>query len=300
MLHDNLSYRADQIPFIGSILIFIPGLYKHFMKAFFITFLLIFSVQIRAQHIVLISGINNEQVRDYFTSFEAYLRSKNFQLVTRFNPSSLNTVTGNASYLRTKLLSLYKAHGEPLIIIAHSKGGLELANAMGRFHSDFPEKVIAKAVFVNTPFAGSPYMAESIREYEATWGNFGNQYNPVYLNTLNVLQSLGTQRISDDLHESFKELSVMETKLMTDRFFFIRTQKAPEKVSSVLRKSAEYLRGTGPNDGLIPVENQKWTGHGKDLGIQDEIDHIDFFVRKWKADSQVALRMDVLLKAIFP
>ncbi len=265
------------------------------MKAFFLTFLLIFSIQIQAQHIVLISGINNEQVRDYFTSFEAYLRLKNFKLITKINPSSLNTVTGNTGFLRSKLLSLYMAHNEPLIVIAHSKGGLELANTLGRFHNDFPSKIVAKAVFVNTPFAGSPYMAESIREYEATWGNFGNQYNPVYLNALNVLRSLGTQKISDDLFDSFNDLSVMEMKLMTDRFFFIRTQKAPEKVSSVLKKSAEYLRGTGPNDGLIPVENQNWIGHGKDLGIQDDIDHTEFFVRKWNTDSNTARKFDTIL-----
>jgi hypothetical protein len=265
------------------------------MKAFFIVFLLIFSVHSRAQHIVLIAGINNEQVRDYFTSFEEYLRAKNYKLITKIHPSSLNTVTKNTARLRTRLLALYEARREPLIIFAHSKGGLELANTLGRFSGDFPEKIVSKAIFVNTPFGGSPYMQESIHEYEVTWGNFGNQYNPVYQNALAVLQSLGTQKISDDLEESFKDLSVMETKLLTDRFFFVRTQKAPEKVSVILKKSAEYLRGTGANDGLIPVENQIWMGHGTDLGIQDDIDHTDLFVRKWKKDSPAPLRIHAIL-----
>ncbi len=276
----------------GSVSTSIPHLYKQTMKAFFMVCLLFFSVQIRAQHIVLIAGINNEQVRDYFTSFEDFLREKNFPLITRVKPSSLNTVTGNAGILRNKLQALYEAHHEPLIIFAHSKGGLELANTLGRFHEDFPAEIVAKAIFVNTPFGGSPYMMESIREYEATWGNFGNQYNPVYLNALNVLKSLGTQKISDDLADSFQKPESLE---VTQRFFYVRTRKIPEKVSLILKKSAEYLRGTGPNDGLIPVENQMWQGHGTDLGIQDDIDHTDFFVRKWKKGSPASQRINAIL-----
>ncbi len=34
--------------------------------------------------------------------------------------------------------------------------------------------------------------------------------NPVYLNSLNVLKSLGTQKISDDLEESFSNPKSLE------------------------------------------------------------------------------------------
>ena len=251
------------------------------MKFLFLICILFVSSSVWARHFVLVAGLNNEQVSAYFHSFETYLKSRGHDHITILKPSSLNTVSENN--LRRKFLSLYELHREPLVIFAHSKGALETAQTLALNPQDFPVEIVELAVYANTPFQGSPYMAESIREFEAQWGQFGNQWNPVYLNALRVMKSLST--------ESILTLKLKDDSL-SGRTYFLRTQKDAQKVSAVLKKSAEFLKAHGPNDGLIPVANQRIPDFGSDLGIHTGIDHTDLFVRKWTLDSHEARTMD--------
>ncbi len=251
----------------------------------FLLIILLISQPVFARHFVMIAGLNNEQVSAYFQSFEIYLKNRGETHITKVMPSSLNTVSENN--LRRKFLDLYNKHREPLVIFAHSKGSLETALTLATHAEDFPAEIVEKVVYVNTPFQGSPYMAESLREFEDQWGRFGNQYNPVYLNAVRVMKSL--------LTENILALDLTDESL-SDRTFFVRTQQTADKVSTVLKKSAAFLKE--PNDGLIPVENQKMKNFGQDLGIFKNIDHTDFFVRKWGLDSKEARAMDEILKAI--
>ncbi len=267
------------------------------MKSFFLLIFLLLSSSVFADHYVLVAGINNEQVHDYFTSFEVYLRSKDIQNISRIKPSSLNTVIQNANSLKRQLLELARDH-RPLVIVAHSKGGLEVANTLALNPSDFPPGIVRLVIYANTPFQGSPYMAESVREFEAQYGQWGNQYNPVYLNALNVLKSLTTEVISSDLEMSHRNLSSSERKSLSDRSYFLRTQKEETRVSIILKKSAAFLRGSGPNDGLIPVTNQMRADFGQDLGIMNGVDHTDLFVRKWGPGSHEETELNLILKNV--
>ncbi len=245
--------------------------------------LLLISGSVWARHFVLVAGLNNEQVSAYFSSFENYLKSHGHDHITKISPSSLNTVAENKSYLRRKLLEAFDLHHEPLTIFAHSKGALETAHTLATFPQDFPAEIVERAVYANTPFQGSPYMPESIRKFEAQWGQFGNQYNPVYLNALRVMKCL--------LTENILALKLTDESLSA-RTYFVRTSKDAEKVSVILKDSAEFLKAHGPNDGLIPAANQMIKNFGNDAGIFKGIDHTDFFVRKWNLDSPTSKVVD--------
>ncbi|MES2525710.1 MAG: hypothetical protein V4598_01430 [Bdellovibrionota bacterium] len=253
------------------------------MKSLFLICIFLFSGSTWARHFVLVAGLNNEQVSAYFTSFENYLKSRGHVHITKISPSSLNTVSENKAYLRRKLLEAFELHQEPLTIFAHSKGSLETAHTLATYPQDFPAEIVERAVYANTPFQGSPYMPESIRKFEEQWGNFGNQYNPVYLNAVRVMKSL--------LTENILALKLTDDSL-SERTYFVRTTKDAHKVSVILKDSAEFLRAHGPNDGLIPADNQMMNGFGRDLGIFKGIDHTDFFVRKWNLDSPTSKVMD--------
>lgn len=257
------------------------------MKLSILLVLWIISAPVFARHFVLVAGLGNEQVSAYFHSFENYLKNRGENHITKVMPSSLYTVSENN--LKRTFLDLFEKHREPLVIFAHSKGSLETAVTLATNPEDFPAGIVESIIYVNTPFQGSPYMPESIREFEDQWGRFGNQYNPVYLNAVRVMKCL--------LTENILALNLTHDSL-SDRTYFVRTQQVPEKVSPVLKKSAAFLKDYGPNDGLIPVENQKIENFGHDLGVYKNIDHGDFFVRKWTLDSKEARAMDEILKAI--
>ncbi len=253
------------------------------MKSLFLICLFFVSGTVWARHFVLVAGLNNEQVSAYFVSFENYLKSHGHVHITKISPSSLNTIAENKSYLRRKFLEAFELHQEPLTIFAHSKGALETAHTLATYPQDFPAGIVERAVYANAPFQGSPYMPESIRKFEEQWGHFGNQYNPVYLNALRVMKSL--------LTENILSLKLTEDSLSA-RTYYARTVQDARKVSVILKDSAEFLKNYGPNDGLIPVNNQMMKDFGNDAGIFNNIDHTDFFVRKWALDSPTSKVMD--------
>ena len=269
------------------------------MKLTLLILILLISGQVFGKHVVLVSGLNNEQFPEYFSSFKSWLNSRGFDQVSTIHPSSLNTVSGNKLFVKRKLLDLYQKPREPLVIIGHSKGSLETANTLATYAADFPAEIVTAVIYANTPFQGSPYMAESIRDFEATYGRFGNQYNPVYLNALAVLRSLSTETILSDLKESHSRMTSAESRSLSERTFFVRTTQSAEKVSETLKKSALFLKKYGANDGLIPVENQKMAGlFGTDLGIWKDIDHGDVFVRKWSLESKESLAMEEVFRKL--
>jgi len=242
----------------------------------FLLFILLISQPVFARHFVLVAGLNNELVSAYFQSFETYLMSRGETHISKIMPSSQFTVSENN--LRRHILDSYQLHQEPLVIFAHSKGALETAHTLALDPEDFPAEIVEKVVYVNTPFQGSPYTPETIREM---------QMNPLLWNAVRVAKSL--------LKENILALKLTDESL-SDRTYFVRTRQDAKKVSPVLRKSAAFLKD--PNDGLIPVENQKIENFGNDLGVFHDIDHTDFFVRKWSLDSKEARAMDKILKAI--
>lgn len=265
------------------------------MKFLFLICIFCVSSSLWARHFVLVSGLGNEQFPAYFSAFEAWLKTHDFGHISKIHPSSLNTVSANQLSMKRKLLELYGKHREPLVIIGHSKGSLEAANTLATYAEEFPAEIVSHAIYANTPFQGSPYMAENIREFEATYGRFGNQYNPVYLNALSVLRSLSTETILNDLRKSHAN---PEAQSLSGRTFFVRTTQAPGKVSPTLKKSAEFLKNSGPNDGLIPVANQKMMNFGTDLGVWTGIDHGDLFVRNWELDSKESRVLEEIFRKL--
>lgn len=242
-------------------------------------------------HFVLVTGINGESLNSYFSSFKALLHSEGAVHVSIVKPSSMHTVSENIPMLKRRLLKLHEESQLPLVIFAHSKGGLEVANMLSRNIKDFPIEVLSAAVFVNTPFQGSPYMAKAIKEYIERWGWGGNQYNPVYISGLKVLNSLSTEVITEDLAISFSNLSNDDRNSLHHRFFYIRTYQDASKVASGFKQSAQFLKPYGLNDGMIPLENQKLSFLGSDLDIFNGIDHGDLFVQKWTLNSEQSVKL---------
>lgn len=249
------------------------------MKAIFLLIFLVFSTSVLADHYVLVAG-------------------KNITNISRVMPSSLNTVTQNTTSLKRELLDLSRKYAEPMVIVAHSKGGLEVAQTLARNIEDFPREIVRLVIYANVPFQGSPYMAESVRDFESQYGWGGNQFNPLYRSALAVLKSLTTEVISQDLQDCHRDLTVSQKKELSGRSYYLRTQKEENKVSVILKKSAAFLRSSGPNDGLIPVSNMMRADFGVDLGIFHDVDHTDLFVRKWRPDSAQEEGLDVILKNI--
>lgn len=232
---------------------------------------------VRENQYIFIGGLNNEVMPHYFSAARNILREEGAEDVHTIMPSSFRTVLENALILNGALRGLYsRGDGKPLILIAHSKGGLELFHALLREREFFSTGIVKKAVFVNTPFGGSPYMRVSLEEMERS----PYVLTPYYQALLRAMRSLQTEIITRDISETLQKISREDVKILQEKFFYIRTAQEPSKVHSSLKKSARYLLNKGSNDGLIPLASQRLPGIGKDLLILNATDHTDLFVRE--------------------
>jgi hypothetical protein len=235
-------------------------------------------------HFVFVAGYNSEKIPGYMTENMRVLIENQEPYVDQIRPPSETSVTNNIQLVKRRLLDLYKqGQQRPLIVIAHSKGGLETINTLLRNASDFPPSVVERVYLVQSPVGGSPYTDRVM----AKWDESIFSWNPLYwaLRSQHAgFLSMLSPQVHRDLAESAKSSTAEQLASLSARTFLIRSSKPLETVSKSLRESAEAIRDLGPNDGLVPTDRMLFSqesglkGFGTDLGVRDDIDHLDHFV----------------------
>lgn len=242
--------------------------------------------QLNRYHFVFISGYSNESIPGYFDENIRILNRLGAKRVSVINPSSLYPVTTNVEVVRSQLKYFYHQSPQtPLVVVAHSKGGLEMINTLLRYRKEFPQQVLAKVFFVQAPLVGSPYTDEYLKPYKSSTC----QLNPVCVSySLTYLQgmfSMETHQILADLKNSAKGVTAVEAMDLSRRIYYIRSYKEYDKVTENLKQYAKILKdiNAGVNDGLVPTEKQiirQFLGRpvfGTDLGVQ-YADHVEFLI----------------------
>lgn len=69
----------------------------------------------------------------------------------------------NACELKHYIEELYWGSGKRVMLLGHSKGGVDAAAALSLYWSDLEDKV-AGLVLVQSPFGGSPIASDILRE----------------------------------------------------------------------------------------------------------------------------------------
>jgi predicted esterase len=97
-------------------------------------------------HFVFVGGFVNELAKDYFTDNKLSLEAFGAGKVSIVMPSSAHSARDNLAWLQDKVESLFEDGGRlPIILVGHSKGGLESA-ALIINNTDLVRKKIVSAV----------------------------------------------------------------------------------------------------------------------------------------------------------
>lgn len=239
---------------------------------------------LRDRHFVFITGYNSEKLPGYMDENMQTLRDEGADQVDQIRPPSETAILDNVPMIRDQLLALYESGGRrPLVIIAHSKAGLEVIHTLVRFGGLFPADVVERVFVAQSPLQGSPYTDHVMAEWDSSIFVWNPMYWLLRAQHAGFLSMMTSQSQADFARTAALANSDILASV-SSRLFYLRSRKPRADVSASLQKSAAVVEPLGDNDGLVPTDRMllKSLGDarpfGTDLGIEDGADHLDDFV----------------------
>jgi hypothetical protein len=228
---------------------------------------------------VFIAGLNNELAPGYFKDNVASVK-KEFLVkqVTVLRPRSHRSVEVNALLITKKLKELFYNGGQvPMIIVSHSKGGLEVLQ-MAVTDPDFFNEAVAKFITIQTPFGGSKVADAIFKTCPKKLPKFHLWCNEGY-------RSLTTPESTLRLQRQLSSLTDEQAAGLFERLRLVRASESGKGVSLILKATNKLLeKHAGPNDGIVLLDEQRIPGADLDLAILKG-DHTDF-VTDWTLSNE--------------
>lgn len=249
--------------------------------------------QLREKHIVFVDGIANElasMAGNYYTDNIDAVKALGISY-SHLSLWSGTPIVENADILYDDLRRIYEKNRRPIILVGHSKGGVESLLAVLNFPKLLARGWVEKVVLIQAAIGGSE-LVEKIQPYYY-FGAMEFFYGPG-LQSLRPIEALKTneQAFSNFLsylrRESIgREIQLMEDKMrwFSDRIYYVRGAHNDNETLSLGLKTVlflckEPLDYFTKHDGILRIADQIFlpSAHfGVDLGILDA-DHIELVV----------------------
>jgi hypothetical protein len=233
--------------------------------------------KVQSHQFVFISGVLQEYVSPYFKRSSTYL-TKTFGAPKSpvLSPGTLNDLEASMTKLYNEILTIYEKSQKPLIVISHSKGSVIMHLILFKHPELVRDGIVKKSISLQGAFGGSK-VADYIVSDHSSW--FGKLLSPIFRLVKPIAEPLVSDTSQKDLRDSLNTLSSSDFNLVNDIIYYIRSTKVPRRTISYLRIFNSLLtKNYGKNDGMILVEDQMMDTIGTDLGVIDNIDHIDFIL----------------------
>ena len=212
-------------------------------------------------------------------------------------PRSAAGVEETVVFLGRAIPALAARGPQKLVLVGHSKGAVEVL-AFVASAAAFVDAHVQAVFLVQGAFGGS-----GIADYITGSGRPIDQRLPMRARTQMILAARGGKMLATFINSGFQSLTHRRAADLWDRLipparagasgsasrlpptlagkiFYIRGQRAPEKVSGVLAATAPYLRTYyGENDGLVEVADQWIPGAGELIATLDA-DHCALVVAR--------------------
>ncbi|XP_057421990.1 uncharacterized protein LOC130715859 isoform X1 [Lotus japonicus] len=120
------------------------------------------------------------------------------------------SVEHNASELKLYIEEIYWGSGKPVMLLGHSKGGIDAAAALSLYWSDLKDKVAGLAL-VQSPYGGTPIASDILRE-----GQIGDKETRRILELLICKIIKGDMQALEDLTYEKRKEFIMKHKLPLD------------------------------------------------------------------------------------
>jgi triacylglycerol lipase len=210
--------------------------------------------------------------RDYFVGVRSRLEALGYTVyAVRTSPTA--SITVRAAQLARQIESI---RAERVNIVAHSMGGLDARYAIT--HLGLHGRV-ASLTTVGTPHRGTP-IADSSALFIGDWPRFRRVLDKVGAN-VDGLYDLTTLRMQD-----FNRLVTDAAGVLYSSVVGAVTPHSGRPINPLLLPGYSFLQRTvGANDGMVPVESQKWgdvvgeieADHWEQIGWSRSFDAVRFY-----------------------
>ncbi len=229
------------------------------------------SLQIRmdSQRWVLIDGILGDFSQTLYAQMKMVLRDEvGIQSVDILRPSSVNTILENAELLARELNFIAKKYGQRLVLVAHSRGAVEVFLALLKHPNLLSQDIVAKAILVQGAFDGSP-LADLV--VNNVGGICSQESSSDFCDLIKqFLPSAASLKVNFVRKERIKaQIQAIDfQKYFQEKILFVRSQSSFMATANPLKPSSIYLNiYFGKNDGLLLTDQEFVSGWGQDLGI---------------------------------
>lgn len=241
-----------------------------------------------AHDYVLFGGILSDYLRHagYFSEFSLELQRQGVpasQIHLRF-PPSIKSIEDNAVYYFPGVTSeIVKKSPRSLVIIAHSKGAVEVVDFLLRY-PEFARDHLEAVYLVQGAFGGSPLVDFIMKEYDrpgvppAWWPRAGMQifkaFDKVFHRSIAGMECLSTAHSQERLRQWMKEKPEALAAILP-KLIFISTSSESKKMDMRLRVGGDYLKSVGllENDGALGVASQSIPHAGAAVVHLKGVDH---------------------------
>jgi triacylglycerol lipase len=187
----------------------------------------------------------------YFKGIDRAIGARGYPLIiTNVHPTA--AVATRARQLKEMILTRLDEmdrHGEKVVILAHSLGGLDARYMLTHLGMGSHVKAL---VTISTPHRGSTYADWCVR-------HIGNR-----LGVLRLMKLLGVdmQAIMDVTRSGCREFNKMTPDLPRVKYYSISSQRPRSQMPPFARHSHKVIEiAEGKNDGLVSVESARWGEH---------------------------------------
>ncbi len=227
--------------------------------------------------VVWVGGIMNELVRSpYFAPNLDALASNGYLHQTVIHPATLTSVEENRKILRDQFLKLYEANDRlPLVVIGHSKGGLEsLATVI--WDLDLIKKgIVQDVITIQSPLRGNSLADEMVNPLlkcvECVASTFYE--GPRSVRTINI-------RVL--IEDSIAKLTKPQKKLLSSRVHYVISSKPRDQMSRILYQLSSMTDHENKEfDGFVMKKDMWIPGFGNVL-MDLVADHVELlFESHW-------------------
>lgn len=270
---------------------------KKFMQSSYETPALLSEKNLSQYNFVLIGGYMNEAARDHYLVYNAeFLKKLGAGGATTLFPSSFASVGNNRKYLADKFNEIYQAGGgKPLILIGHSKGGLEALATLLAYPQFVENKIVASAIIVQSPLLGNAYIDRQ---------GFAGRIFSHALELSPGHYSLSTTEVKKVISDEIEKLPPKTRATLSRAVKYVVGSVPPEQFSRALKISSYALRIDVEYDGLVAKHDMWISDFGTVIGDlkTDHLEHVlgkeIFLGEKYNAKKVEAFTMALVLHAL--
>ncbi|MBK9295011.1 MAG: hypothetical protein IPM57_11335 [Oligoflexia bacterium] len=214
---------------------------------------------------MLVAGFSNELAPSYLTVWDQTLRLEGLN-VSVIRPHSSKSVSQNVDYLKTQFKKISKKHKKRLVVVGHSKGGLESVATLLK-HPELAENVIEKVVAVQSPLCGCELG-------ERGYNLVSYFYNGTYINGLSSLTNSEVRAMTIDQIHSMPDALAHK---LSAKILYVVSEKDRSEHPTVIKLLSTIVGHTPNGDGLVHKREMFIEGFGEII-FNLKADHMELAV----------------------